>query len=296
MSFQKYFILIALLSNTLVYSQSQSSRSAGQPAFTPGEIVQSLYQAYPEAIEEVGIRDGAPALKIRGQWIHWADGRLLPARLADQYNDYSTWPFYSYSSLYNPPLREFTPQEKEALNKRLENRERTPISRSGEFYSLLYNIYDKESAWSRMKTINFLGFKVIIHEDLADDLTRVEEHIRQSMALDVQLREYVSTISILSGFNWRFIDGTATLSNHSYGIAIDVIPSSYQGKHAYWRWFRQEYPEWYSLPWSMRYIPPESFVKAFEQEGFIWGGKWFYFDGIHFEYRPEILHLNGVKR
>jgi hypothetical protein len=28
--------------------------------------------------------------------------------------------------------------------------------------------------------------------------------------------------------------------------------------------------------------------------GFIWGGKWLFFDTMHFEYRPEILILSGM--
>jgi hypothetical protein len=36
-------------------------------------------------------------------------------------------------------------------------------------------------------------------------------------------------------------------------------------------------------------------VRYFEDEGFVWGGKWLMFDTIHFEYRPEILVLNGLR-
>jgi len=32
-------------------------------------------------------------------------------------------------------------------------------------------------------------------------------------------------------------------------------------------------------------------VDIFERHGFIWGGKWYHFDTLHFEYRPEILAL-----
>ena len=40
---------------------------------------------------------------------------------------------------------------------------------------------------------------------------------------------------------------------------------------------------------------PPSFVEVFEQHGFVWGGKWLYFDTIHFEYRPEALIYNGLE-
>ena len=32
-------------------------------------------------------------------------------------------------------------------------------------------------------------------------------------------------------------------------------------------------------------------VDAFEAEGFIWGGRWYHFDSLHFEYRPELIAL-----
>jgi peptidoglycan LD-endopeptidase CwlK len=30
-------------------------------------------------------------------------------------------------------------------------------------------------------------------------------------------------------------------------------------------------------------------VKIFEKYGFIWGGKWYHYDTMHFEYRPELI-------
>jgi hypothetical protein len=30
-------------------------------------------------------------------------------------------------------------------------------------------------------------------------------------------------------------------------------------------------------------------VDVFERHGFIWGGKWYHFDTMHFEYRPELI-------
>lgn len=29
-------------------------------------------------------------------------------------------------------------------------------------------------------------------------------------------------------------------------------------------------------------------VEIFERHGFIWGGRWYHFDTMHFEYRPEM--------
>ena len=32
-------------------------------------------------------------------------------------------------------------------------------------------------------------------------------------------------------------------------------------------------------------------VDVFERHGFIWGGRWFHYDTMHFEYRPELLAI-----
>ena len=33
----------------------------------------------------------------------------------------------------------------------------------------------------------------------------------------------------------------------------------------------------------------KALCRAFEDAGFIWGGKWHEFDLMHFEYRPELI-------
>ena len=40
---------------------------------------------------------------------------------------------------------------------------------------------------------------------------------------------------------------------------------------------------------------PHEIVEVFERHGFIWGGKWYHYDTMHFEYRPELL-ATAVRR
>ena len=42
-------------------------------------------------------------------------------------------------------------------------------------------------------------------------------------------------------------------------------------------------------------MPPQPVIDAFERNGFVWGGKWLFFDPLHFEYRPETLLLADKK-
>jgi len=38
---------------------------------------------------------------------------------------------------------------------------------------------------------------------------------------------------------------------------------------------------------------PIQIVRIFEKHGFIWGGYWYHYDTMHFEYRPELLLPEG---
>ena len=68
-------------------------------------------------------------------------------------------------------------------------------------------------------------------------------------------------------------------SMHAYGAAIDLNLAYSQ----YWLWDQQRG----RFRWDNRM--PQAIVAAFERHGFIWGGRWYHYDTMHFEYRPELL-------
>jgi hypothetical protein len=77
-------------------------------------------------------------------------------------------------------------------------------------------------------------------------------------------------------FNWRPIAGTQGLSPHAFGIAVD-INTRYSD---YWRWNHGA---------ARKEAIPFEIVDVFERHRFIWGGKWYHYDTMHFEYRPELM-------
>lgn len=83
-------------------------------------------------------------------------------------------------------------------------------------------------------------------------------------------------------FNWRYIKGTKRLSTHSFGIAIDLVSPTAKN---YWKFSSPNKNKKYHYKNTF----PLEIVEIFEKHGFIWGGKWYHFDGLHFEYRPELL-------
>jgi D-alanyl-D-alanine carboxypeptidase len=82
------------------------------------------------------------------------------------------------------------------------------------------------------------------------------------------------------GFNCRAIAGSAQKSPHGWGIAVDIAIA---GAH-HWQWAK---PENGRHVW--RSAIPMDIVRIFEKHGFIWGGRWYHYDTMHFEYRPELL-------
>jgi hypothetical protein len=81
-------------------------------------------------------------------------------------------------------------------------------------------------------------------------------------------------------YNCRPIAGTERVSPHGLGIAIDISTK----QSDYWRWGKPEADGSYTY----RNRIPQEIVAIFEKHGFIWGGKWYHYDTMHFEYRPEL--------
>lgn len=109
----------------------------------------------------------------------------------------------------------------------------------------------------------------------AEALKRVSDEFE----LRPELREWVVDAQT---FCYRNIAGTNRRSPHSYGFAIDISVA----KSHYWRWV-YPYADEYQRITYFNNINLEV-VEIFEKHGFIWGGRWYHFDTMHFEYRPEI--------
>lgn len=83
-------------------------------------------------------------------------------------------------------------------------------------------------------------------------------------------------------YNCRTIANTSRLSVHAFAAAIDINDKLSD----YWEWSKGKDG---SVVWKNR-IPGE-IGEIFERHGFIWGAKWYHFDTMHFEYRPELIAL-----
>jgi hypothetical protein len=86
-------------------------------------------------------------------------------------------------------------------------------------------------------------------------------------------------------YNCRVIAGTNRVSAHGHAIAIDIALK----RSHYWR---NDKPGKDGTIAYKNEIPME-IVRIFEKHGFIWGGRWYHYDTMHFEYRPELIGVKG---
>jgi hypothetical protein len=121
------------------------------------------------------------------------------------------------------------------------------------------------------------GRRLRVHDRVLSAFRRVASELRALVAEQPALAPWLENLS--GTFNPRNIAGTDRRSSHAYGISLDLDASRTQ----YWRWQKPRAP----LRWHNDV--PEAIVHVFERNGFIWGGRWFHYDTMHFEYRPELL-------
>jgi hypothetical protein len=257
------------------------------------QVMKALASAYPNQIGEAVIRDGDWAAPVLGEWFYYAQGRLLPEALKDNALDYDAQPFYNYV-MDLPPWEDPDPGETERMSNISRQRRDNPAKRSQHFYDTLLQTHNEEEAYERVKTIRFLSRSVLVHYSILEELSLVEARILEDAQTDAGVRDWIRSIDTLTGWNWRNIAETQSRSFHSYGTAIDILPTARRGLETYWLWTAEYNSEWWAVPYSKRMHPPDKVIKAFEAYGFVWGGKWLFYDTMHFEYRPEIFLLNNL--
>jgi hypothetical protein len=154
--------------------------------------------------------------------------------------------------------------------------------RNEEFFLKMYGDCRNREVLERMRPIAWLphrgGGTVLATtvNGIAEKLEKISAELEQ---LPTSSLKYVTPSA--GAYNCRAIAGSNRISMHSYGAAIDLNPKFGD----YWRWSMKNS----KFTWHNQV--PYQIVEIFERNGFIWGGKWYHFDTLHFEYRPEIINL-----
>lgn len=261
-------------------------RPQGIPRMLPAP--RALAMAYPEAISEARLTPCGWIVRFSdGREESYADGRQLPfGQRLDQADLASVLSQpYCFGKVDLP-----VPSGQEAG--RLRN------------YDLLLRAYGStpDEVRANLEVVDFLGTAVWMNR--RNGAAAALRAVSREILADREARAYVARIArmrvgrirkgpgaglylgrCISGWNWRFVNGTRRLSAHSFGIAVD-INNPYTTRPKYWLKRERRRGAWRrtaieKVPWAL--------VGIFERHGFIWGGKWHHFDTMHFEYRPEFL-------
>ena len=272
---------------------AEAADAAPPPEAVPGHgPVRALEKAYPDRIARTEVRGGQWALELDGTWYYWADGRLLPKEQLDAAEEFVSLRFYEYYELGPLEQREISPELAERLRDRDNVGGNDERSRFNAFNDQLYAVSSRSEAEATAVWTTLLGKRVRVHPLLVEPLERVDDRIRQAASRDAETQRFLDELFQIHGYNWRNIAGTARRSYHAYGVAVDLLPIRWNGGWAYWQWARDGgVEEWWDLPLEDRWTLPQPVIDAFEAEGFVWGGKWLFFDNMHFEYRPESMIL-----
>jgi hypothetical protein len=251
-------------------------------------------EAYPDRVEAVEFRDGDWAIRMDGIWFYWANGRLLPQKARPSWEEWAPMRLYRYTPgpYAVPPV---SPEAAVLLHTWIDRDPAVVPRRHNGFYGVLYDALSPRQARAASEVVGLFGFRVRVHRLLVGPLGQVDQEVRAAAVKDPDLAAFLRRLAHIDGQHWREVAGTRSLSMHAYGTAVDLIPGSYQRQFSYWRWAAEAgITEWWALPVEDRWLPPPSLVEIFERNGFVWGGRWLFFDSIHFEYRPEIYRINGI--
>jgi hypothetical protein len=256
-------------------------------------VMKALYEAFNDQINKVEFRKGDWAVLMKGVWYYYSRGRLLPERELKKAVKYRPYQFYKYTAEL-PPQAKATSEDVEMYLSWTTPTDGKTLSRSVSFLGALWEASTRKETEKQIVDINFLGQNTRVHKGIQQKLAIIEEQIQEAAKTDNAIKKWIENLDSPGGYYWRTIANSQSRSYHSYGLAVDLLPKSLDGKQTYWLWASQKRNDWWDVPYSERYHPPETVIKIFESYGFVWGGKWVMFDTMHFEYRPEVFILNGL--
>ncbi|GHV42685.1 hypothetical protein AGMMS49546_22160 [Spirochaetia bacterium] len=251
--------------------------------------------AYPERLGPAVFEDGEWAFEMDGKRWQYAQSRFLPREDADRPEEFRPLYLYRYALEPRDDPNPWQPLADQIFSRRISSyfyRGRlssNPGALRSPFYENLWQARSREEAFSQQQGVTFLGWSVQIHRDIAAPLNRAGARILALAENDPEIQGWIKNLDSISGWNWRNIAGSENRSFHAYGAAVDLLMKPQPGKETYWQWTAAKGIDWRSVPPENRQHPPSAVIRIFEEQGFIWGGRWPWYDTMHFEYHPELL-------
>jgi flavodoxin len=266
------------------------------------DMVKLFAAAYGGRLGPAVFQDGDWTLEMDGVRWRYAMGRFLPQEDAGRAQDFRPQFLYRYSSEAPESTEETSPWQ-DAANQIISRRPSgfssvyrlsvNPGATRSPFFERIWQAPNRVEAFSRQKWINFLGRRVQVHTGIEAPLSRVEARIQALAKNNPEIQVWIENLQSITGWNWRNVAGSESRSFHAYGVAVDLLMKAQAGMETYWQWTAAKGIDWRSVPAEKRQNPPAAAIRAFEGQGFIWGGRWPRYDTMHFEYHPELLILGA---
>lgn len=232
-------------------------------AFAADQVIENLRTAYPDHVRDVS-----------NHYIDWHDGTRMQLG-----GSFALLNWFRGKSMHADPKVEII-TDKDVLHARF-----VP------FFKKMYG-NSPRSVGRNLVTVYWMPhvfgkrypLRVTTINDVDKKLRRISANLEK---LPPQYYKYLENPG--GSYYWRKIEGESSLSSHSFGIAID-INLRYSN---YWLWDYQKtnkpMEELRNHKLSYQNRIPMEIVQIFEKEGFFWGGRWYFYDTMHFEYRPDLL-------
>jgi hypothetical protein len=268
------------------------------------DMAKLFVAAYPERLGPVAFQDGDWTFEMDGELWQYAQGRMLPQADVERAQEFR--PQFLYRYALEPAGASAGPNPWQELADGILSRRLSsgpggrlytiPGALRSPFYEALWQTRSREEAYSRQQWIAFLGRQALVHRGIIAPLERAEERILALAKVDPEIQGWIQNLHSITGWNWRNVAGSANRSYHSYGIAVDLLMRAQPGMETYWQWTEAKGIDWRSVPAENRQSPPSAAIRIFEDQGFIWGGRWSRYDTMHFEYHPELLIFSSGRR
>jgi len=151
-------------------------------------------------------------------------------------------------------------------------------------------LIDNDIVKIKISFINFNGSEdtgfIEVHKNIKDEVIKIFNEIKEIRFPIFKMKtidnyDYEDEKSVIdnnsSGYNFRFVNGTNKLSDHSIGLAIDINPTQNPWIHP------SALNKFSYIPGKKGTIEKNSkIVSIFEKYGWSWGGNWKNPDYQHF--------------
>jgi hypothetical protein len=139
--------------------------------------------------------------------------------------------------------------------------------------------YSAESAYSHKTTVEFMGLPITVHEAIAPALACVEKYVRRSCT---GRSRYVP--KAIGGFRTQDTYRDVEVSNHMFGIAIDIDPDRNPCCRCVEPWPSHPLCKVKAVKPEQRAALPRCWIAGFQRFGFDWLGHDQLEDTMHFEF------------